>query len=375
MINRIYDDLDRYLESNKVVVIFGPRRVGKTTLLRNFLDKTKLKYKLDSGENIKTQAVLSSQDFSKIFDYVGSYQLVAFDEAQYIPNIGLGLKIIVDQIKNIKVIATGSSSFDLSGQIGEPLVGRKRTLLLYPVSQKELKDVYTPFEFRENLENFLIFGSYPEVLTAKTKPQKIQILEDIANSYILKDILALEKIKGSKIILNLLKLLAFQVGNLVSLNELAITLGINVRTVNRYLDLLEKTFIIQSLSGYSRTLRNEISSKYKYYFVDNGIRNAVISQYNLLEDRNDVGALWENFIFMERFKKRAYEPISANSYYWRTYEGKEIDLVEEHEGKLFGYEIKWGKETKSKAQKEWLSTYKEAEFEVINQENYLKFIL
>ncbi len=375
MLKRIYDNLSKQLEENKALIIYGPRRVGKTTLLNNFLDKTKLKYKLDSGDNISTQDILSSQDFSKILDYAEGYNLIAIDEAQQIPNIGMGLKIIVDQIPKVFVIATGSSSFDLSQQVGEPLTGRKNTIILYPLSQKEMNLEYNKHELKEKLEDFLIFGTYPEVITAKTKKEKIKILVELVNSYLLKDVLALEKVKSSKILLDLLKLLAFQTGNQVSLNELATQLKIDIKTVDRYLDILEKGFVIKRLGGFSRNLRKEIVSKSKYYFLDNGIRNAVILQFNSLENRNDVGALFENFMIMERIKKCSYDGIYSAFYFWRTYEGQEIDLIEEYGGKLFAYEFKWAKSKKIKAPKNWVNNYPDAEFKVITKDDYLDCLL
>lgn len=372
-IKRIYDNLGKLSYPNKVLVIYGPRRVGKTTLLNNFLSKTKLKYKLDSGDNIRTQQILSSSDFSQIIDYASGYNLVAIDEAQQIPNIGMGLKIIVDQVKKIKVIATGSSSFDLAQQIGEPLTGRKITIILYPLSQIELLSIYNKHELKEKLEDFLLFGSYPDIITAKSRKGKISALEELVDSYLLKDILILEKVKGSKVLLDLLKLLAFQIGQEVSLSELATQIKLDIKTVDRYLDILEKAFVIKRVGGFSRNLRKEIVSKNKYYFLDNGVRNAVISQFNNLENRNDVGMLWENFIFSERLKKRSYKNIRGTSYFWRTYDQKEIDLVEEREGKLFGYEIKW-EVKKIKPPKDWLETYQNASYEVISKENYLQFI-
>jgi predicted AAA+ superfamily ATPase len=217
MIQRIYS-LENLIKPQKVLVIYGPRRVGKTTLLNSFLSQTTLRYKLDSGDNIKTQQVLGSQDFSKIIEYASGYDLIALDEAQQIPKIGMGLKIIVDQIPDIMVIATGSSSFDLAGAIGEPLTGRKTTVILYPIAQQELLSIHNRHELRESLEDFLVFGAYPEVVTAKNRNEKIAILEEIVNSYLLKDILALDRIKGSMVLLDLLKLIAFQTGNQISLN-------------------------------------------------------------------------------------------------------------------------------------------------------------
>lgn len=374
LIPRHYQNLEKYLEPNKVVVIYGSRQVGKTTLLQQFLSGTKYKYKFDSGDNIKVQTILSSQDFDEIIDYASGYDILVIDEAQRIPNVGMGLKIIVDQIPGIKVIATGSSSFELAGQVGEPLTGRKRTLILYPISQSELAILHNPYELKEKLSEILIFGSYPAVLTAETKEKKIVILEEIVGSYLLKDILELERIKGVKILLDLLRLVAFQVGNEVSLTELSSKLGIDYKTVGRYLDLLEKSFVIYNLRGFSRNLRDEITSKSKYYFYDNGIRNAIISNFNDLEIRNDEGQLWENFLVAERLKTQEYSRIRANNYFWHTWKKKEVDWVEERVGGLFGYEFKYSTQ-KKKLPKEFLETYSEAKLEIVNPDNYQKFLI
>ena len=375
MYKRSYEPLDARLLPNKVLVIYGPRRVGKTTLLQSYLKQTALKYKLDSGDNIRTQQILSSQDFAQILPYVEGYQLLAFDEAQNIPNIGMGLKIIVDQVPGIRVIVTGSSSFELAGQVGEPLTGRKSTLILYPMAQAELLSVYNRFELREKLADFLIFGAYPEVLQAPTPSARIEILTEIANAYLLKDILAFDRIKNSRTLLDLLKLLAFQVGSEVALSELSTQLGVDVKTVKRYLDLLEKAFVIYHLNGFSRNLRQEVTNKSKYYFWDNGIRNALIAQFNGLDQRNDHGALWENFMIIERIKYRTYLPLYANMYFWRTYQQQEIDLIEEYGGKLYGYEFKWSQNKVIRPPAKWIETYKNSEFKVIHPDNYLEFIL
>jgi hypothetical protein len=374
MFKRIYEPLDQFIKPNKVLLIYGPRRVGKTTLLQHALSQTTYRYKLDSGDNLLTQQVLSSQDFSLILNYVEGYELIAIDEAQNIPNIGMGLKIIVDQVPGIRVIATGSSSFELAGQVGEPLTGRKQTLVLYPISQTELRQSLNRFELSQNLSNYLIFGTYPEVLMASSRTERINVITEISSSYLLKDILSFDRVRSSRTLLDLLKLIAFQLGNEVSLNELATQLGVDIRTVQRYLDLLEKSFVIFRLNGYSRNLRKEVTSKAKYYFWDTGIRNAIIAQFNNLDQRNDVGQLWENFIIVERMKHRAYTGISANPYFWRTYDQQEIDLVEEREGKLFGYEVKWSTNRPPQPPKLWLETYKNAEFAVVHPENYLDFV-
>jgi predicted AAA+ superfamily ATPase len=375
MYKRSYEPLEQHMHPNRVLLIYGPRRVGKTTLLQNLLAQTQLKYKLGSGDDIRIQQILSSQDFSQILSYVEGYELLAIDEAQNIPNIGMGLKIIVDQAPGIRVIATGSSSFELAGQVGEPLTGRKRTLVLYPMAQSELLNSFNRFELHEKLADFLIFGSYPEVLLAPTRSERIEIISEIANSYLLKDILSFDRVKNSRTLLDLLKLLAFQVGNEVSYNELATQLGVEVRTVQRYLDLLEKAFVILRLGGFSRNLRQEVTSKAKYYFLDTGIRNALIAQFNHPDQRNDLGQLWENFVVIERLKYRAYSAIPANMYFWRTYDQQEVDLVEERDGRLYGYECKWSPKNQSLAPRSWAEAYPEARFSVIHPSNYLDFIL
>jgi len=373
MIKRAYN-LTKLIKPGKVLVLYGARRVGKTTLLNLFLAGTKLKYKLDSGDNIRTQQALSSRDFTTITEYASGYDLIAIDEAQQIPDIGMGLKIIVDQMPDIAVIATGSSSFGLSGAVGEPLTGRKTTITLYPIAQQELSSLYNRHELKERLEEFLVFGSYPEVVTAKSRKDKIAVLEELVDSYLLKDVLTLDRIKNPRVLLDLLKLIAFQIGGQVSLNELATQLRIDVKTVGRYLDILEKAFVIRRISGFSRNLRNEIVSKAKYYFWDNGIRNAVISQFNSLENRNDAGLLWENFMLTERIKKCAYEEIRGTFNFWRTYDGQQLDLVEEREGRLYGYEFKWSEKKKTKAPGNWIEAYGNAGFEIINNKNYLDFV-
>ncbi|MBI3315042.1 MAG: ATP-binding protein [Candidatus Omnitrophica bacterium] len=373
-IPRFYHNLTSFLKPNKVLIIYGPRQVGKTTLIRDFLTTYTGRYKLDSGDNVRTQAVLGSQDFDGIKEYAQGYSLIVIDEAQRIPNIGQGLKILVDQVPGIQVIATGSSSFELAGQVGEPLTGRKTTLTLYPVAQMELQNLYNPHELKDNLEHWLVFGGYPEVTAAETKSEKIRLLEELAQSYLFKDILELERVKNSKVLMDLLRLLAFQIGQEVSLNELGRQVGTDHKTVARYLDLFEKTFVIYNVRGFSRNLRSEIVKKSKYYFYDNGIRNAVVSNFNGLQLRNDTGALWENFLFMERLKKRSYQGIYANNYFWRTWERQEIDLIEEREGKVFAFEFKW-EARKIKAPGQWTQAYPEALFEVIDRENYLDFIL
>lgn len=373
---RHYSDLDLFLKPNKVLVVYGPRQVGKTTLLKDYLARLsgKIKFRLDSGEDIRIAETIGSSDLGKIKDYVAGYELIAIDEAQKIPNVGQGLKMMVDEIPGIKVIATGSSSFELIGQIGEPLTGRKVTLTLFPVSQLELAKMYNNHDLRHRLNNSLVYGGYPEVVAVDDVGEKKRILNEIVGSYLLKDVLELDRVKGSKVLLDLLRLLAFQVGNEVSLSELGRQLQLDYKTVARYLDLFEKSFVLINLRGFSGNLRKEVTKKNKYYFFDNGIRNAIIANFNHPELRDDAGRLWENFLVTERIKKQRYQNIYSNNYFWRTWDRKEIDFVEEREGSLFGYEFKWGNKV-FKAPKDWAENYPNAHFELITKENYFEFII
>ena len=375
MITRYCQDLERFLKPNHALIIIGPRQAGKTTLLKHFLSKTSLKYKLDSGDNIRTQHVLGSQDFDAILNYAAGYDLIALDEAQQIPNIGMALKILVDQIPGLRVIATGSSSFDLVQSVGEPLTGRKITLSLFPLAQSELATVYNRHELREQLPNFLIFGGYPAVVSAPTRNEKIQVLTELVDAYLLKDILALEDIRKSDVLLSLVRLLAFQIGQSVSHHELATQLHINVKTITRYLDLLEKCFVLYKLGGLRGNLRREVTAKHKYYFFDLGVRNAVIAQFNPLDLRNDTGQLWENFVIIERFKKTAYAGFYGQRYFWRTYQGAEVDFVEVIEQEVHAFEVKWSTTKQVYAPAAWYEAYPHATFTVITPENYLTHIL
>lgn len=373
MIPRFYNSLDKILPRNKVLIIYGSRRVGKTTLLNALLESSGLKYKIDSGDNIRVGEILSSRDFDLLTEYAEGFDLIAIDEAQEIKDIGLGLKILIDNIPDLKLIATGSSSFDLLQKVGEPLTGRKRIIKLFPFAQGELLAHYSLFGLREKLSDFLIFGAYPEIITAKTKQEKIAILDELVSSYLLKDILALENIRNPKILFNLLKLLSFQTGSLVSVNELAKQLHADGKTISRYLDLLEKTFIIFKVGAFSSNLRKEISKKSKYYFFDNGIRNGIIMQFGPLELRNDIGQLWENFMVSELYKKNSYYQLFQQFYFWRNYNGREIDLVIEKDGILKALEFKW-KKNSGKLPADFRKKYGDIEYHVINQKNYFDYL-
>lgn len=374
MITRIYKNLQEYLAFKKVLILYGPRQVGKTTLITEFLKTYSGTYRFDTGDDIETRNVFLSESKSQLLDYAGSNSLIVIDEAQRIAGIGLGLKILVDALPCTYFLITGSSSIEPMGQVGEPLTGRKKTLFLYPLSQKELIPNQNRFDMKRSLESYLLFGGYPEVFNIQDKKGKENYLKELTHSYLLKDILEMDKVKNSQLLLDLLRSLAFQIGGEVSLSELSRNLGINAKTVARYIDLLEKSFIIYGLSGFSRNLRKEITKMRKFYFYDNGIRNALISNFNPLSLRNDAGMLWENFIFMERLKKRSYDDINANIFFWRTWDKEEIDLIEEREGHLFGFEFKYKSQKKLKIGS-WQQSYPNEPVEVIDSENYPDFIL
>lgn len=365
--------IENHLEKNKAVIIYGPRQAGKTTLTKDFLSRTKLKYRLFTGDQLPFANDFSKCDLNIIKKIIGDSQLLAIDEAQKIDNIGRAIKLVVDNIPDIYVIATGSSSFDLANAADEPLTGRKNIVTLHPVSIAELAQTYTPYELEKNLEDYLIYGMYPNIITYEIKEQKQNRINEIKDSYLIKDILELHSVKKSEIIIKFLKLLAFQIGSEVSTCELSNNLGIDHKTVTRYLELLEKSFVIFRLGGFSRNLRKEVSKMGKYYFFDLGVRNALISNFNDLDTRNDVGQLWENFLMIERIKNNRYNGASVNYYFWRTYDQKEIDLIEERNGKLYGYEFKWNK-NRIAPPKEWLETYKNGSYEVIDINNYVDFV-
>ena len=360
------------LKPGKAIIIYGPRRVGKTTLINKILEQEKNALSV-TGEDIFTQKTLSSQSIEHLRLFIGSKDLLIIDEAQEVPNIGINLKLIIDHIPHVRVIATGSSAFDLANKTGEPLTGRKHTLKMFPISQIELGSMENLAQTKANLESRLIFGSYPSVLLSSSEEEKKTYLFELVSSYLLKDILIFEEVKKSKKMIDLLILLAFQIGKEVSINELASNLGINKATVDRYLDLLEKVFIIVNVRGFSRNLRNEVTKTSRYYFYDNGIRNALINNFNGLSFRNDIGLLWENYLVSERLKKQEYNNIFSHNYFWRTYDQKEIDWVEDREGKLFAYEFKWNDKIVT-CPKLFTLTYPDSEFICINTHNYLSFI-
>lgn len=358
---------------NKVVLIFGARRVGKTILLRQIIDKFEGKVLLLNGEDLDSVSILKEKSISNYSHILDGVNLLAIDEAQAIPDIGSKLKLIVDEIPGISVVATGSSSFDLLNKAGEPLVGRSSLFYLTPFSQREIGQVENALETRQNLESRLIYGSYPEVVTMSGYDNKAQYLGDIVNAYLLKDILSIDGLKNSGKMKDLLRLIAFQVGDEVSYDELGKQLGMSKNTVEKYLDLLSKVFVVFRLGGFSRNLRKEVVKAGKWYFYDNGIRNAIIGNFGPVSIRQDVGSLWENYLISERVKQNLNERLNKEFYFWRTYDGQEIDLIEETSDSLTALEFKWGDKTPV-VPKAFGIAYPEASFSVVNRDNYLRFL-
>jgi predicted AAA+ superfamily ATPase len=368
------ETLKKNLDPRKVNVILGIRRAGKTSLLEKFLEAYEHKYLFLNGDDIQAQDLLSRQSITQFQNLLAGYKLLVIDEAQQVPNIGLNLKLIIDHIKDVTVLVTGSSLFDLDQKLGEPLTGRKKTFKLFTIAQLELNAYENPLESSANLDNRLVYGSYPEVVTAINNHEKEIYLREIVNSYLLKDILVYDGIKNSNKIYKILQLLAYQVGKEVAFDELATHVSMSKNTVEKYLDLLEKNFILYKLSSFSSNPRKELSKKKRFYFHDNGIRNALINNFNPLSIRNDVGELWENYIFYERMKFLEYNDIFVNRYFWRTYDQQEIDLVEEGNQCLSAFEVKYSSKAKYKFSKYWLEHYPEAVNQVIHKDNYMEFI-
>jgi hypothetical protein len=361
------------LKPGKVVIILGARRVGKTNLVNSILDKIQSPKLILNGEDINVHDKLATRSVDNYKQLLGSNKYLYIDEAQKIPEIGLKLKLMIDEIDDLKIIITGSSALEINMNAGEPLTGRKFTFNLFALSENEFRQIESGVGKIDKLKERLVLGNYPELLQMDDRKDKIDYLNEMVSAYLLKDILAYESIKNSHTMFNLLRLVAFQIGNEVSLNELGKQLGISKNTVEKYLDLLCKVFILHRVEGYSRNLRKEITKSSRWYFLDNGIRNAVIANFNPISSRNDIGMLWENYMIVERLKYQQYNRISSNNYFWRTYDQQEIDWVEERDGSLFGYELKW-QEQKVKVPPQWAKAYPDASFEVVNCSNYEKWI-
>ena len=370
----LYDKVSKRIEPNKAVLIFGARRVGKTFLLKQLLKNFKGNILLLNGEDYDTHALLENRSIANYRRLLDGVDLLAIDEAQSIPEIGAKLKLMIDEISGLHIIATGSSSFDLLNRMGEPLVGRAVQFCLHPFSQAELAQHETALQTKQNLETRLIYGSYPEVVTIGGFNRKAEYLKSIVEAYLLKDILKVDGIKNSSKMKSLLQMVAFQAGNEVSYEELGTSLQLSRNTVEKYLDLLSKVFIIYRLGSYSRNLRKEVTKAGKWFFADTGIRNAVIGDFRPLALRQDIGALWENYVINERLKASSNNDSGKEFYFWRTYDNQEIDLIEETPGTLQALEFKWGTK-QPQAPRAFAETYPNAVYNVVNRENYLEYIL
>jgi predicted AAA+ superfamily ATPase len=373
VVRKLEQSLLTDLKPGHVTALFGARRTGKTILmsqLKALLPQGKILQL--NGEEYDAASLLSSRKQSVLNNLVGGYDYLFVDEAQSIPQIGENLKLLVDTNPGVAVFVTGSSAFDLKSNIGEPLTGRSRFWYLYPFSLQEIATDY--LSSVRMMPSLLVYGMYPQVFLAQNNIEKRVLLESIRNGYLLKDVLQLDNLKDSLFVMNLLRNLAFQIGNDVSYNELARSLNTTVKTVQRYLEILEKSYIIFRMNGFSRNLRKEISKSPRFYFWDNGIRNAVISQFDQLETRNDIGKLWENFCISERIKKQSNSQSFSNFFFWRTYDQQEIDLIEENGNLIKAFEFKWNDKL-AKAPGIFMEHYPNAVFETINPKNVFDFLV
>jgi len=360
----------------KVLILYGPRQVGKTTLANDLLTSIQMRSRFVNADELVYREALSSQSRQRLGEVLGDAELLVIDEAQRVPNIGLNLKILIDSYPTAIIIATGSASFDLANKVSEPLTGRTLTFNLHPVSYPEIRQTLGAIEARGQLERWLVWGGYPAIVTTRNPNLRERLLGELVGAYLYRDILELEGVRRSEKIVDLLRLLAFQIGQEVSIAELAANLALNRQTVDRYLDLLEKVFVIFKVGGFSRNLRKEVVKNSRYYFYDNGVRNSLIQNFNPLALRNDLGQLWENYLMVERRKTNQTAGRSVNTYFWRTYDQKEIDCVEEHGGKLFGYEFKWQAGGIRRATRnEFLEAYPGSDLATVNQVNFEEFLL
>ena len=355
--------------SGKAIIIVGARQVGKTTLIKKILERQEYLF-LDADDPTIRQLLLNPNT-EEIRTILGENKIVFIDEAQRIDGIGLTLKIITDQFKDVQLFVSGSSSFDLGNKLNEPLTGRKWEYELFPISWEEFEQKEGFVKSEQQIENRLLFGFYPEVLNNKGKER--ETLKNLVSSYLYRDILSFSEIRKPEILDNLLLALALQVGSEINYNELAQTIGVNKITIQKYIDILEKGYIIFRLNSFSRNLRNEIKRNRKIYFYDNGIRNMIIGNFNPLKLRTDVGALWENFLISERKKQNIYKETFARMYFWRTKQQQEIDFVEEKDGKIYGFEFKWKIKSKIKLPKTFTTTYN-AETKIIDRKNFREFV-
>ena len=371
---KIEDEIIRRFDSGKAIVIMGARQIGKSTLLHQLFDGKENVGWYDA-DNMDVVEMFRDKTTPQLKAILGSDKYIVIDEAQRLENAGLTLKRIHDQMPDKQLFATGSSSFELADKIKEAMTGRKWEFKLFPLSFSELVDNSNYITETGMIPHRLVYGYYPDVVMSQG--DEINILRSLSSDYLYKDVLKLDSIKRSDSMVNLLKALAFQIGNTVSYNELAQTVGLDAKTVEKYIDLLEQSYIIFRLNSFSRNLRNELKKSKKIYFYDLGIRNAIINNFNALEDRNpvEIGHLWENFLIAERVKNNEYTHRYCNMYFWRTQQQAEIDYIEEYDGKLHTYEFKWSEKTNVKAPSAFLDTYKDSDFRVISRSNIEDFLL
>jgi predicted AAA+ superfamily ATPase len=362
----LQNQIEQWINKREIIVVYGARQVGKTTLLKLILRKKKNSLILNC-ELPSVATILESRDMAAIRHLFGNHRIVGLDEAQKVHDIGKVLKLIYDELPEYKIIATGSSSFDLANKLTEPLTGRNIKFILYALSLEEIKLKKGWLNVMQNIGDILVYGSYPGIIDLNDDEKKLK-LELLGSDYLYQDILIYDSIKNSSVLRKLLKLLAFQVGSQLSTNELSVSLGINRPTVEKYLDLLEKCFVIFSLGSLSGNLRNEIKKSKKYYFYDNGLLNSITGNYSPINNRSDYGALWENFCISERLKQNVYHQEHINFYFWRTYDGAEVDLVEEKNGKYRAWEFKWNKRRKPLLPDSFRSKYQPVDYQVVSPE-------
>ena len=369
IIRDLASNLIAKLHKGKVIVLIGARQVGKTTLINTILNK--MEYLFLDGDDNTVVETLSNANTENLKSIIGKYKYVFIDEVQRIPNIGLKLKIIVDQIKEVQVFVSGSSAFDINNSTQEPLTGRKFEFQMYPVSWNEFENNVGFMKAQQQLELRLLYGMYPDVIN--NFGNEYEILKNLVSSYLYKDILALAGIRKSNVLEKILIALALQVGSEVSYNEIAQLVGVDKNTVNNYIDLLEKSFVIFRLNSFAKNIRNEIKANKKIYFYDNGVRNMVIGNFNNLALRQDKGVLWENFIIAERMKQLSYSQSNAKPYFWRTTAQQEIDYIETNANTVSAFEFKWASTKKAKLPKSFIESYNPI-FLAVNKDNFREFL-
>lgn len=369
----LFASLSSKLNSGKALMIVGPRRVGKTVLLKEIIKSTDIASLFLNGEDSATSSLLLGKTLHQYKQMMGEKKLLIIDEAQKIKGINAIVKLMLDEINGLTIILSGSSAFDLQHQFGEPLTGRKKTFRMFPLSFREFSIAETSLETISSLEDKLLFGGYPEVWRYEHRAEKIEYLIELASDYLYRDILVLDQIRNAQKLQDILRLLAFQVGKDVSSEELSQNVGLARNTVDKYLDLLTKVFVIFPIGSFSKNLRKEIAKGKRWYFTDNGVLNTILGDFRPLSQRNDVGMLWENHLISERIKRQSYSGLIVRNYFWRTYDQQEIDWVEETEGALRGYEMKWSnKHVKSPGA--WKKAYPDASYLIINRENFVGFL-